>query len=421
MILALTKRAALCVCFVIAIPSSLTFAASHRTQNFIVTTTTPHLAREVCEMAEVYRRDLAIEWLGHELPPWGQPCPITVDEGPHLGAGGSTSFMFEGGQPFGWRMSIQGSRQRLLDSVLPHEVTHTVFATHFGCALPRWADEGACTTVEHPEEKQKQQQFLMQFLTSNPPRSIPFNKMFRMTEYPHDIMPLYAQGHSVAQFLIHQGGKRKFIDYVGSGMEIKNWDQATKEYYDYRDLSELQIEWVKWVSSGSPAVNRLADARGNRQPQIANASFNQPLADEEPFRASRRTDLESVPNLEPVPGDQQLGMMPQPHSVASMASGSWYARQRDERDSTAKQQVPPPLPRNGTFTAQEPWLPGSSRTASPGLLRAMAARPQPTQGPSQRVLEWNQPSVAVGPGVQLRRSGPPPAGIYMDPRPTMWR
>ena len=121
--------------------------ANYRTQNFIVTAASPQLAKEVGDLAEVYRRDLAIEWLGKELPPWQQPCPIQAEAAPHLGAGGQTSFMFQHGVPFGWEMHIYGSRERVLDSVLPHEVTHTIFATHFGRPLPRWADEGACTTV----------------------------------------------------------------------------------------------------------------------------------------------------------------------------------------------------------------------------------------------------------------------------------
>ena len=91
------------------------------------------------------------------MPNWAQPCPITAQVGRHLGAGGATSFVFEHGEVFGWRMTIQGSLERILDSVLPHEVTHTIFATHFRQPLPRWADEGACTTVEHASEKAKQQ------------------------------------------------------------------------------------------------------------------------------------------------------------------------------------------------------------------------------------------------------------------------
>ena len=124
--------------------SLLSLGASHRTENFLVTAPTDRFAKTVAESAERYRRELAVEWLGHELPPWRDKCPIQVHVGPQYGAGGTTSFMFQNEAPFGWTMSIQGSPERILDSVLPHEVTHTIFATHFGCPLPRWADEGAC-------------------------------------------------------------------------------------------------------------------------------------------------------------------------------------------------------------------------------------------------------------------------------------
>jgi len=43
---------------------------SCRSQNFVVTAPTPAFARQVCEAAEHYRRVLAVEWLGAELPPW---------------------------------------------------------------------------------------------------------------------------------------------------------------------------------------------------------------------------------------------------------------------------------------------------------------------------------------------------------------
>src|SRR5438128_9147232 len=76
--------------------------ASSRSENFIVTAPTQQLAAEVCTAAEAFRRDLAIEWLGQELPPWRQPCPIDARQiSPQLGAGGETSFMFDNGMPFG--------------------------------------------------------------------------------------------------------------------------------------------------------------------------------------------------------------------------------------------------------------------------------------------------------------------------------
>jgi len=225
------------------------FAASYRTANFIISAPTPAFAKKTGDLAEKYRRELAIEWLGHELPRWRRPCPVTVEVG-RMGAGGATSFMFDNGRPFNWTMNIQGPPDRVLDAVLPHEITHTIFATHYGRPLPRWADEGACTTVEHISERKKQQRMLITFLTTG--RGIAFNKMFAMTEYPHDVMPLYSQGYSLARYLIAQGGKQKFVKYVGDGMNFNNWTAATQKHYQFKSLSELQTTWLDWVRRGSP-------------------------------------------------------------------------------------------------------------------------------------------------------------------------
>ena len=231
------------------------------TQNFVVYAADEQMARKVSREAERFRKELAIQWLGHELPTWRHKCPIKVKIANN--AGGETSFAFitnnsGPGQPIDWNMKIYGPPDRVLDAVLPHEITHTIFATHFGRPLPRWADEGACTTVEHEIERKKNHRMLLEFLTSQPSRGIPFNRMFTMRNYPHDILPLYAQGYSVARFLIAKGGRRHFVDYVGRGLEnegrvhvLRAWDQATQEFYQYKDLSELQLDWLAWVKSGS--------------------------------------------------------------------------------------------------------------------------------------------------------------------------
>src|SRR5262245_34767248 len=83
----------LAILFLAMMPAAAS-AASPRSQNFIVSAQTKALAVEICEAAETYRRDLAIEWLGAELPPWQQPCPIEAQVHPGLGAGGATQFSF---------------------------------------------------------------------------------------------------------------------------------------------------------------------------------------------------------------------------------------------------------------------------------------------------------------------------------------
>ena len=270
-----------------------------RSENFVVTSRTPEFAKQVAEAAESMRRDLSIYWLGEDLPQWPEPCPIHVMAASNLGAGGQTTFTLIDGTVRNWRMSVQGTPERVLDSVLPHEITHTILATHFaslGKPVPRWADEGACTTVEHRAERSKHEHMLVEFLQSG--RGIPFAAMFTMRDYPQDIMPLYAQGYSVAAFLIAQGGEnegpRRFIQFLEEGMRTEDWVTATEQHYGYPRVGKLQSAWNQWVGEGGGQIDRYtAVALGHSTKNIASrgpvdpnnganvrlASSNQTLSD----------------------------------------------------------------------------------------------------------------------------------------------
>ena len=139
-------------------------------------------------MLSIHRRELAMAWLGHELPNWYSPCPVMVKVG-QMGAGGYTSFSFDRGhtgemEVFGWNMVVQGSLERVLDSVIPHEVSHTIFACNFRRPLPRWADEGAATLAEHESEKHRQLLMVNQILHTS--QRIPLRELLSMKEYPKD-------------------------------------------------------------------------------------------------------------------------------------------------------------------------------------------------------------------------------------------
>lgn len=230
---------------------SAVHAAGHRTANFIVEAPTEALARKIGDAAEQYRHTLAVEWTGSPLPRWSRPCPITAQVAPNLGAGGATSFVFDRGEVFNWTMTIQGSEERILDSVLPHEITHTIFASHFRQPLPRWADEGACTTVEHPVERARQHRMLLEFLTTG--RGIAFPEMFAMKEYPADVLPLYSQGYSLARYLIERGGRHKYVSFVAEGLATENWSGALAKHYGVTSVAQMQHVWLDWVKQGCPA------------------------------------------------------------------------------------------------------------------------------------------------------------------------
>ena len=240
--------------FVFCVSSSN--AANFRTQNFIIQAPTPGLAKSVGEAAEKYRDDLARYWTGQVLPPWPQPCPVRVVAGANLAAQGVTTYNPAPVRDF--QMEVIGTPERILDSVLPHEVTHTVLATYFGRPLPRWADEGICTTVEHVSERNKHEAKLREFLSSR--RGIAMNQLFLLTEYPQDVLPMYAQGYSVCRFLIEQQGPTTFISFLKDYMQRPSWTANIHKHYGYDSLAELQQYWLSWVEAGSGPVERFVKA-----------------------------------------------------------------------------------------------------------------------------------------------------------------
>ncbi len=224
----------------------------------------------------------------------GQAVPDPRQGGAKMGAGGATSFVFDRGEVFDWKMNIQGSRERILDSVVPHEVTHTIFASYFRRPLPRWADEGACTTVEHRSEVAKQERMLVDFLKTG--RGIAFSEMFAMKDYPSDVMPLYSQGHSLAQWLIESRGRKAFLEFLADGMQDENWPRAVEQHYGFDGLYTMQNSWLSWVKQGRPQltpetspIGQLVSNRAS-QPSRANTCRPAESADAKPRRhhAGRR-------------------------------------------------------------------------------------------------------------------------------------
>jgi hypothetical protein len=281
--------------FVCAALASL--GAKYETPNFVVTAPTSEFAQQVGEAAEHYRRELAIEWTGREMPKWWQKCPIHVTVG-SMGAGGATTFNFERGEVFGWRMNIQGSEERILDSVLPHEINHTIFACYFRRPLPRWADEGAASMIEHESERMRLRKLHDQVMGTS--RKIPLRKLLELKEYPtdqHQVLTLYAEGHSLADYLIGKSDKGTFLKFLNHAHQ-HGWDKALKTYYKYPSIGALEQEWDRWVLAGSPAPvvpdgQQLAD-RDADQPVVRGQSPEHVVALGRPTKRPPQLPVKSV-------------------------------------------------------------------------------------------------------------------------------
>jgi len=373
----------------------VSMGASHRTPNFIIETPNAQLARQFGEAAEQYRRDLAVAWLGEPMPEWSQPCVVTVAVGPNLGAGGATTFVFSGGEVYGWRMTIQGSAERVLDSVLPHEITHMIFACRFRRPVPRWADEGGATSVEHPSERAKHYKMLVQFLQSN--RGIAFNRMFAMEEYPRDIMPLYAQGYTLSEFLIQQGGRAEFLDFLDEGMENDQWSAATARHYGYATVGAMQDAWLVWVRQGFPRI----ESPGSRPPHVADGELlaaNQRQARPEPNLIYRMGGPGQTAPASDRPG-------PGPRGPAAGVVAASHVGQ-----AGAARSAPKALPASGWRAvggADQRATAAVAKSEAPGQpLRTQVTHPQPMGRPHQVILEWGQRVPAAGPQPPVGATSP---------------
>jgi hypothetical protein len=263
--------------------------ASYPTANFIVEAANPQIAEQIGKWAEYHRKQKAIEWLGHEMPRWAERCPlrVTVTRGAPSGV---TSFNFMGGDV--WQtMHIEGPLDRLVASVLPHEITHTVFANYFRRPLPRWADEGGAVLSEDDLERSRHDMLVRQILNSG--RAYPLSRLFSLREYPQnprDVGALYAEGYSVSNFLVATGNRQTFLAFVAHGMQY-GWDSAAQTHYRYQGVNQLERAWLDYLIRG----------KRNEPVELAQNNGNAPATP-----ASRIIVRLTAPPIDPL----QAAMMP---------------------------------------------------------------------------------------------------------------
>lgn len=208
-------------------------------QNF---TTDPNADKTYIERAEKARRELAIFWTGKKLPGnWSSSCPIKLKVG-NIGAGGATNFNFDRGHVFGWSMSVQGTRERILDSVIPHEVNHMIFASLLRHPLTRWLDEGCSMLFEHASEHER---FRKQSLEDEN-RYGTMLKYFDGAEYPsrmQDVIKMYASGFTFIEWMLEQEGRERLFEFV------KDLDKPSVKMSKHYGMSAetAVMNWHLWM------------------------------------------------------------------------------------------------------------------------------------------------------------------------------
>jgi len=220
------------------------------TQHFRILHDQPkELVERVGCVAEETRIRIQKKWFGDVGTDWDGRCSIYLhgDRAKYNEKAGLANALGHT-RTFSWGTGIQSrnvhlpARQpKMLEDVLPHEVSHSVLAVRFQGKTPRWADEGMAMLAETPAAvreclgrlpKYKQEHclfacdILMQ--TDDPAH-------FQTLEY-------YSQSTSLVQFLTERKGPQAFASFLQTCI-AKDYPAALKQHYNITGFADLHKQW----------------------------------------------------------------------------------------------------------------------------------------------------------------------------------
>lgn len=231
-------------------------------ENFVVFTekglsqqATDEFAQLVLAKAEEYRKQIAVEWFGEELPRGIGRTTINVT----FAADRDTGLTWAVDHPDRRLHTIYlyTSAERAVGSTLAHEIAHAVLATQFPHPhrLPAWVEEGIASQYDHVERSQSRASVLKFFARQNNWPSIA--PMLGAANIAADDTRSYAMAVSVTEMLLARGGKAKFLEF-GRDAGREGTQRALERHYRIRDLAGLQTQWESWArhqtNSGPPVA-----------------------------------------------------------------------------------------------------------------------------------------------------------------------
>lgn len=83
----------------------------------------------------------------------------------------------------------------------------------------------------------------------NAGRGMRLKTLFSLTQYPSDVMVLYAQGYSISRYMVETTDRQTFLNFLNVGMQ-SGWDEAVRKYYNLRNVDELEQRWLEHLREG---------------------------------------------------------------------------------------------------------------------------------------------------------------------------
>ena len=215
-------------------------------------------ARKVLDRAEALRKDIAIQWLGREIPEGkefthiGVTLSDAVDSGLTLLAGPGRSL------PGNNRIRLVTTRERALGSTLAHEIVHVVLASRFPQGMPAFASEGIASLYDDEDRRTIQRRLVNDFLRSN--RWPQVETLLQARSIDPNNGTGYATASSLTEFFLAHGDRARFLACVQDAHQ-SGWDHAINKHYRIGDIRDLQQRWQSWVAR-NPERLSLPSSKG---------------------------------------------------------------------------------------------------------------------------------------------------------------
>ena len=242
-------------CFVVAVATTTSEPGSGlaHNENFVVSAPSQELAQGILKNAEGLRKQIALDWLGEELPSSVGPASIHVTISDTTDRG--HTWPIDDPNRRYHLIWLTTSREKALSSALAHEIVHTVFATEFSGGLPTWAEEGAACLQDDPDRLARRRRTIdWMARTGNWPDLERVLEAQTILATDH---ATYSVAASLTQFLLGRGDKAKFLSFCRQGKSA-GWDAALTRCYGIRSVRELQAAWQTWTTEAarkSPAAS----------------------------------------------------------------------------------------------------------------------------------------------------------------------
>ena len=245
------SRMMLTLCLVLTVCQHLTAAGYVDRANFVVVvppgstaTNSQRFAERLHERAEFYRRKIALDWLGDELPKSVGRTVIHVD----FSSTDDLGLTWIRGNPRRTfhNVYLKISSDRALSTTLPHELVHVVLATEYAHPnrMAHWVEEGIASQYDDRGRQQLREKMLKWYAQSGNWPSL--KDVFNRKTISTNDKASYAVAASVAEFLIRRRGKKRLVRFGRDANQL-GWDPALRENYEIYNVQQLESLWQAMV------------------------------------------------------------------------------------------------------------------------------------------------------------------------------